>query len=218
MNVDEFVRVAIDGGYNLVSIRAEIGKHYLAVISHRGHSGPSTDRVVFELTEERYLVLNAQMRSRARVAFQSTYHHATVLIGARYFEADGPNRRRSRAHSEVGAFLAGGISLAYDLTVESIGQESWVLHLGYTSGEQLERWAKVRSELPVKLMSRIDYRKFLDDRRAAKRDAIIDDDDEDRHVLAPLWRALDSRVDVDDFDIEAFVVEHQIPLLPEPRS
>jgi hypothetical protein len=103
MNVDELVRVAVDGDFNFVSVRGELGKIYVAEVSHRGHSGPSDHRIPFNLTETAYLVLTAQMRSRASVAFQSTYHRASVTIGARYFEEGGPTLPRSRTHSEVGA-------------------------------------------------------------------------------------------------------------------
>jgi hypothetical protein len=62
MHIDDLIRVAVDGDFNFVSVRGELGKIYVAETSHRGHSGPSDDLITFPLTETAYLVLTAQMR------------------------------------------------------------------------------------------------------------------------------------------------------------
>lgn len=60
MHVDELVRVAVDGDFNFVSIRGELGKIYVAEVSHRGYSGPSHDTSGEQL--ERWAKVRTELR------------------------------------------------------------------------------------------------------------------------------------------------------------
>jgi hypothetical protein len=135
-----------------------VGNDRLAMLEHRGHSGDRDDRVIHELDQDTYLRLCAEMHARAIVEAEKSLGRDVTMVGSHYFDHGGHAAPRRTPHQQGGHFVAGGVSVAYDLQVDSIGQEAWVLHLGYISSAQLDRWVRAKIQLCNELAFGIDLR------------------------------------------------------------
>jgi hypothetical protein len=196
VSIDEIVHEANTRGYNVVQIDALRDDEKRIVCGCRGHSGPPNDQIVRRVDGPALLRLTAEIRRRAVVESSSSggVHH--VVVGPSYFKAGGDTAERPRPQNERGHFEAGGISVAYDVTLDSIGQESWTLNLGYDTNEDLERWTNDKLKICSEFASRL-----------------ADDGRSDAQEL--LWANLDSAISLRDFNLDAWAAKHEIALLSD---
>lgn len=197
--IDELVREAATRGFSVIHLDSLLGDQRRALLRHRGHSGPPDDHSLHLLEQPDFLRLVAEIRGRAVVETQGLLGVAVTAIGANYTSEGGDERPRHAPQREGGHFTAGdGVPIAYDVQVDAIGQETWVLHLGYATSAQLDRWSAVKTRICTELSERVD------------RDRL----GYERHALDELWPVVDRAVDLDDFDLDGWAAQRGIPLKP----
>jgi hypothetical protein len=194
ISIDQIVHEASRRGYNLIQIDSLRHDDKRIVCRYRGHSGSPDDHTVRYVDEPTLFRLTAEIRRRAVVESSSSGAVDHVVVGPTYFKTGGDTAERHRPQSENGHFEAGGISVAYDATLDSIGQETWTLNLGYSTNDELERWMNDKLRLCNDFADRLaDY---------ARPDA-----------QELLWASLDSALSLRDFNLDAWAAQHDIALL-----